>query len=160
MTQRTRGQEVSFIRRQDIALLLLRVITGLVFVAHGAQKLFGAFGGGGLDAVARAMAGLGLSPGMFFAVLAGIAEFGGGLLLFVGLLTPLAGLAITGVMVVAIAVATGQAGLISTSGVGYEYNLVLIAVALALVIAGPGRLSIDYRLGLDRIVDRIRLFRR
>lgn len=144
-------------RRSDVALLLLRAMIGVVFIAHGAQKLFGAFGGGGLDAAAKAMAGYGLKPGMFFAVLAGISEFGGGLLLLVGLLTPLAGLIITGVMVVAIAVSTGQKGFIVIGGLGYEYNLVLIAIALALVIAGPGRLSLDRQLGLEQAVaDRVR----
>lgn len=143
--------------RSDVALLLLRAMIGVVFIAHGAQKLFGAFGGGGLDAAAKAMAGYGLEPGMFFAVLAGTAEFGGGLLLIVGLLTPLAGLIITGLMVVAIAVSTGQKGFIVIGGLGYEYNLVLIAIALALVIAGPGRLSLDHQLGLEQAVaDRVR----
>ncbi len=144
--------------RSDVALLLLRAMIGVVFIAHGAQKLFGAFGGRGLDAVANGMAGYGLKPGMFFAVLAGISEFGGGLLLLVGLLTPLAGLIITGVMVVAIAVSSGQKGFIALGGLGYEYNLVLIAIALALFIAGPGRLSLDRQLGLDRTL--VDLFRR
>lgn len=137
-------------RRLDIALLLLRAMIGVVFITHGSQKLFGAFGGGGLDAAANAMAGFGLKPGRFFAVLAGISEFSGGLLLLVGLLTPLAGLIITGVMIVAIAVSTGERGFIVLGGLGYEYNLVLIAIALALVLAGPGRLSIDSQLGLDQ----------
>ncbi|MGH3815461.1 MAG: DoxX family protein [Pseudonocardiaceae bacterium] len=145
-------------RRPDVAFLLLRIMIGVVFIAHGGQKLFGTFGGRGLDATANIMAGNGLKPGMFFAVLGGISEFGGGLLLLVGLLTPLAGLVITGVMVVAIAVSSGQRGFIALGGdLGYEYNLVLIAIALALVIAGPGQLSLDRQLGLDRIlVDRFR----
>lgn len=135
--------------RRDIALLLLRVVVGVVFVAHGTQKVFGVFGGQ-LDAVADAMAGYGLEPGMFFAILGGALEIGGGLLLLVGLLTPLAGLILAGVMAMAIALVTGSNGFITVGGVGYEYNLVLIAVALALAIAGPGRLSLDHRLGLDR----------
>ncbi len=152
VTQRDDKRVGLLSRRSDVVLLLLRAVIGVVFVAHGAQKLFGAFGGRGLDAVANVMAGYGLKPGMFFAVLCGIAEFGGGLLLLAGLLTPLAGLVIIGVMVVAIVVSTGQDGFIVPGGVGYEYNLVLIAVALALVIAGPGRWSLDHRLGLDRFV--------
>lgn len=139
-------------RRSDIALLVLRVMIGVVFIAHGAQKLFGAFGGSGLDKTAGAMTGFGLEPGMLFAVLAGTTEFGGGLLLLVGLLTPLAGLAVSGVMVVAIAVSSGANGFISMSGMGYEYNLVLIAIAVALVIAGPGRLSLDHLFGRGRMV--------
>jgi putative oxidoreductase len=155
---RGEGKRVGLLfRRSDVALLLLRAMIGVVFIAHGAQKLFGVFGGGGLDATAKAMAGYGLEPGMFFAVLAGISEFGGGLLLIVGLLTPLAGLIITGLMVVAIAVSTGQKGFIVIGGLGYEYNLVLIAIALALVIAGPGWLSLDHQLGLEQAVaDRFR----
>ena len=158
MTQGENKRVGVLFRRLDVALLLLRVMIGVVFIAHGAQKLFGVFGGRGLGATAGIMAGNGLKPGMFFAVLAGISEFGGGLLLFVGLLTPLAGLAITGVMVVAIAVSSGERGFIAIGGnQGYEYNLVLIAIALALVVAGPGRLSLDRQLGLDQIlVDRFR----
>ncbi len=149
-----------FSYRSDVASLLLRAVMGVVFIAHGAQKLFGAFGGGGLDAAANAMAGYGLRPGMFFAVLGGIAEFGGGILLLVGLLTPLAGLIIAGDMVVAIGVSSGQNGFIARGGLGYEYNLVLITIALALVIAGPGRLSLDRQLGLHQIiVDRVRRLR-
>lgn len=151
MTRERDSQVGLLFRRSDFVLLLLRATIGVVFVAHGAQKLFGAFGGR-LDGVADAMAGYGLEPGMFFAVLSGVAEFGGGLLLLVGLLTPLAGLAIIGVMVVAITVSTGQDGFLVPGGVGYEYNLVLIAIALALVAAGPGRLSLDHQLGLDRAV--------
>lgn len=141
-------------RRSDIALLLLRVVVGVVFIAHGAQKLFGAFDGPGIDAVAGSMAGLGMEPGMLFAVLAGVTEFGGGLLLLAGLLTPLAGVAVSGVMVVAIATVTGQNGFIAMGG--YEYNLVLIAAALALAIAGPGRFSLDHQLGLGRAAGRLR----
>jgi putative oxidoreductase len=148
-------------RRFDIASLLLRSMVGVVFIDHGAQKLFGAFGGDGLDAAANAMAGFGLKPGMFFAVLAGISELSGGLLLLVGLLTPVAGLIITGLMIVAIAVSTGQNGFIAVGRLGYEYNLVLITMALALIIAGPGRLSLDHQLGLDQAVaDRARRLRR
>ena len=147
-------------RGSDVASLLLRVMIGVVFIAHGTQKLFGAFGGG-LDATADAMAGYGLRPGMFFAVLGGISEFTGGLLLLVGLLTPLAGLIITGVMVVAIAVSSGHNGFIALGRLGYEYNLVLIAIALALAIAGPGQLSLDRQLGVDQaLANRVPKLRR
>jgi len=159
MIQERDRQVGSLFRRSDVVLLLLRATIGVVFVAHGAQKLFGAFGGQ-LDGVATAMGGYGLKPGMFFAVLGGISEFAGGLLLLVGLLTPLAGMVIVGVMVMAIAVSTGQDGFIVLGGVGYEYNLVLIAIALALIIAGPGRLSLDHQFGLDRAVaERVRRLR-
>ncbi len=157
IAQREDKRTGSFFRRYDVASLLLRAMIGVVFIAHGSQKLFGAFGGGGLDATANAMAGNGLRPGVFFAILGGISEFGGGLLLLVGLLTPLAGLVITGVMIVAIAVSSGQNGFIAPDSLGYEYNLVLIAIALTLVIAGPGRLSLDHQFGLSQAVaDRVR----
>jgi len=133
----------------DISALVLRVMLGAIFVAHGGQKLFGMFGGD-LDGVAAGMASSGLRPGMFFAVLAGVLELAAGLLLLIGLLTPLAGLIITGVMIVAIARVTGQGGFVMARGVGYEYNLILIAAAVALAISGPGRLSLDHKLGLDR----------
>ncbi len=148
------------VRKSDVASLLLRAMIGVVFIAHGAQKLFGAFGGGGLDATANAMAGYGLKPGMLFAVLSGISEFGGGLLLLVGLLTPVAGLIITCNMLVATAVSSGHNGFITPGRLGYEYNLVLIAIALALTIAGPGRLSLDHQLSLNQaIADRVRRLR-
>jgi len=135
--------------RFDIAALLLRAAIAAIFITHGAQKLFGVFGGGGLDATAQGMAGNGLKPGMFFAVLAGVTELGGGLLLLVGLLTPLAGLALAAVMVMAIITVTWPLGFVGARGAGYEYNLLLTVVALALAVAGPGRLSLDHRLGLD-----------
>jgi len=152
MTQGTRGY--------DVASLLLRVVVGAIFIAHGAQKLFGMLGGGGLGGTATGMAGNGLKPGMFFAVLAGVLELGGGLLLLAGLLTPLAGLALAGMMVMAIITVTGKGGFVVPGGVGYEYNLVLLAASLSLAIAGAGRLSLDHRLGLDRAAGaRIRRFR-
>lgn len=156
ITQGESMQVTSLSDRSDVALLLLRATVGVVFVAHGAQKLFGAFGGPGLDGIAGAMAGYGLRPGMFFAVLSGVVEFGGGLLLLVGLLTPLVALLLSGVMVMAIAMVTGAQGFIVLGGVGYEYNLVLIAAAVALVLTGPGRLSLDHQLGLVNRVGRRR----
>jgi putative oxidoreductase len=82
-----------------------------------------------------------------FALISGIAEFGGGLLMLTGLLTPVAALAIVGMMIGAIALVTGGKGFFIQNE-GYEYNLVLIAAAVAVAIAGPGRLSLDYGLGL------------
>lgn len=141
-------------KRRDAALLLLRIAIGLLFLVHGSQKLFGMFGGDGLEGTARGLElGLGFHPGMFFAVLSGLTEFGGGLFLLFGLLTPLAGLAIVGQMIVAIITVTGPRGFFDTNG-GYEFNLTLIAIALVLIIAGPGRLSLDHRLGWD-IVGRL-----
>ena len=128
----------------DLALLGLRLALAAVFVFHGYLAMFG---GGGLDAEADYMASLGLHPGMIFAVMTGVAELGGGLLVGLGLLTRLGAIAIASVMVVAIVVATGPNGF-DISADGYEYNVVLISVAVALVLIGPGRLSVDYRAGL------------
>jgi putative oxidoreductase len=142
----------SLFHRFDIASLVLRAMIGVVFIAHGAQKLFGAFNGGGLHETANAMAEYGLRPGMFFAVLGGIIEFGGGLLLLVGLLTPVAGVIIICNMIVAIAVSSGRNGFVVPGRLGYEYNLVLIAIAFALTIIGGGRLSLDHGLGVDETI--------
>ena len=84
----------------DIALLVLRLVIGGLLAAHGAQKLFGWFGGFGLRATGGYLADLGFRPGVLFATLAGLAEAAGGLLLVLGLLTPLAGALLMGVLVV------------------------------------------------------------
>jgi putative oxidoreductase len=130
----------------DAGMLLLRLVVGLTMAAHGAQKLFGSFGGPGLAGTAHFLEQMGFRPGELHALLSGGAEFGGGLLLALGLLTPLGAAAVTGSMLAAIATVTWQNGFISAKG-GYEYNLVLIASALAVAFAGPGRLSVDEALG-------------
>jgi putative oxidoreductase len=128
-------------------MLLLRLVVGLTMAAHGAQKLFGWFGGPGFAGTAHVLEQMGFRPGELHALLSGGAEFGGGLLLALGLLTPLGAAAVTGSMLAAIATVTWQNGFISAKG-GYEYNLVLIASALAVAFAGPGRFSLDRALGL------------
>ena len=133
--------------RRDLALLLIRLVFGIVFIGHGSQKLFGAFGGAGLAGMAESLAKSGLQPGMLFALTGGIAEFGGGVLMLLGLLTPVAALATIGIMIAAIVMVTGGHGFFIQNE-GYEYNLVLIGLAVALAITGPGRLSLDYRIGL------------
>ena len=130
----------------DAGILLLRLVVGLTMAVHGAQKLFGWFGGPGFAAMAHVFDQIGFRPGELHAMLSGGAELGGGLLLALGLLTPLGAAAVTGTMVVAIATVTGQNGFISEKG-GYEYNLVLIASALAVAFVGPGRFSLDAVLG-------------
>ena len=123
------------------ATLPLRIAMGLIFMAHGGQKLFGWFGGYGLSATAGFFAQqLGMTPGMLWAVLAGCGEFFGGLLLFLGFLTRLGGLNIAIVMLVAIFKAHWPAFF---APAGIEYPLVNLAAALALLMAGGGKLSID-----------------
>src|SRR5918911_3404856 len=110
----------------NIAMLVLRLVVGLLFIGHGTQKLFGWFGGHGRAGTAQMFDSLGLQPGARIAVLAGAAEAAAGVLLVLGLVTPFAAAAITAVMVTAIATVHGAKGLWTTNG-GYEYNLVLMA---------------------------------
>lgn len=132
----------------EFGLLLLRLIVGGTMAAHGAQKLFGSFGGYGLEGTGGWLESLGFKPGKTHATVTGVAEFGGGLLLAFGFLTPFAAAAIVGVMIVAIATVHWDKGFFNTEG-GFEFNLVLIATALCLAYAGPGSASLDGALGLD-----------
>jgi putative oxidoreductase len=132
-----------------IGRLLLRASVGGFFVGHGTQKLFGWFGGSGLQATADGFEHLGIRPGKANAILAGTAEAGGGALLAAGLATPLAASALTATMITAIETVHAKNGPWVTKG-GYEYNVVLIAAVLAIVEVGPGALSLDGRLGRER----------
>jgi putative oxidoreductase len=127
-------------------ILLLRVVLGLTVASHGAQKLFGAFGGGGLRGTGGAFGSLGYRAPVLLALAAGLAELGGGLLVAFGLLTPLAALAIAVVMLNAIAVVHWRNGFFNMNG-GYEYNLLIWAGAVALAATGPGRFSLDSWIG-------------
>jgi putative oxidoreductase len=129
-------------------ILLLRLVLGLTLAAHGAPKLFGAFGGGGLRGTAAFFAGLGLRAPLLLAFTAGLAELGGGLLLALGLLTPVAALAVVVVMLNAIVSVHWRNGFWNTKG-GYEYNALICAVAVSLAAAGAGRFSIDALIGWE-----------
>ncbi len=120
----------------------LRVGAGLIFTAHGAQKLFGWFAGYGLQATGEWMTSIGLTPGVAMAALAGGAEFFGGLLLLVGFLTRLAALALTITMVVAIFSVHWSNGLFLSNN-GYEFGLALLAISIALLLRGAGSASLD-----------------
>jgi len=126
----------------NIGLLIIRLVVGLLFVGHGAQKLFGWFGGYGLKGTGGWFESIGMKPGVTMALIAGLAEFFGGLMFALGLLTPLAGILIAGTMAMAIVKVHAQNGLWSTSN-GYEYNLTLIAVALGIALIGPGQYALD-----------------
>jgi putative oxidoreductase len=130
------------------ALLLLRLVVGLSFVAHGAQKLFGWFGGGGPSGTAEGFASMGFKAPLPMAIMAGLGEFGGGLLLATGTVTPLATFAICSVMIVAIVTVHLPNGYWVYKG-GYELNLAYVAVAIAVAYAGPGAWSIDHAIGWD-----------
>jgi putative oxidoreductase len=127
-----------------LGALALRGTIGTFMVGHGAQKLFGSFGGHGLEGTAGFFESLGLRPGKRSAIAAGVAEAGGGTLLLLGALTPLATTAISSTMVTAIRKVHAQNGPWSTNG-GYEYNATLIAALTALAYYGPGEPSVDER---------------
>lgn len=131
----------------DLALLVIRAWLGFTFFLHGSQKLFGWFGGGGILGTARYFEGVGIRPGRFWAVLAGLGELGGGVLIGFGFLTPLGALAIIITMVVAVSAVAGRRGFWVQNG-GYEYNLLIIAVALMLILTGPGAYALDHRFGV------------
>ena len=128
-------------------LLLLRVVCGLTISAHGAQKLFGWFGGHGVRGTAGFFENLGFRPPVILAVLAGLGE-AGGVLFAVGFLTPLAALGITIVMFNAIAVVHWSKGFFNGNG-GFEFPLSLATIAVAVAATGPGRFSIDRATGWD-----------
>ena len=131
----------------DLGLLIVRLVVGITLAAHGSQKLFGWFGGGGIAGTAPFFEQLGFRPSRLHAALAGITETAGGLLLAAGLFTPLAAAALIGTMVVAVgSVHWGKGFFLSTGGL--EYNLVLGASALGIAFTGPGALSLDTALGI------------
>src|SRR5712691_1505816 len=130
-----------------LGLLILRLVVGLTLAAHGAQKLFGWWGGAGMNGWTKAVEKLRIRPAQPWAWVAALSEFGGGLLLALGLLSPLGSLAITGAMLVAIATVHLSRGFWTTKG-GFEFNLSLIAAAVALALAGPGAYSLDSAFGI------------
>jgi putative oxidoreductase len=132
-----------------LGLTALRAAIGAVFFAHGAQKLFGWFGGPGLDGAAKGFDAIGLRPGRRNALIAGASEVAGSALLATGFLTPLAAAAMIGVQNEAIRTVHWEKGFFVTEG-GYEFNLTLIAAALALADTGPGPWSLDRALGTER----------
>jgi len=122
--------------------LALRLAAGVIFVAHGAQKLFGWFGGHGLAGTGQWLDAIGISPGVLMALLAGSAEFFGGLALIAGLLVRPAAAALAFAMLVAIfGVHVGHGLFVGNNG--YEYALALFAMAASLVVTGAGKASVD-----------------
>lgn len=131
-----------FKTNNDWSMLVLRVPVGIILAAHGAQKLFAWFGGYGLEGTGQWLASIGLGPGYLMALLAGSAEFFGGIALVLGLLTRPAAALSAFTMLVAMVVVHLPNGLFMSNN-GYEYTLVLIAASLSLLFQGGGRLSID-----------------
>ncbi|MET7646979.1 DoxX family membrane protein [Streptomyces sp. NPDC005426] len=128
------------LRAYDAGLLLLRLVLGAVMAAHGAQKLFGWFGGGGVKGTGQFFEMSGYPAGESMAVIAGLSEVLGGLGLALGLLTPLAGAAVVGTLINAVAVKWGG-GFFAPAGV--EFELLLAAAAAGLALTGPGRIAVD-----------------
>jgi putative oxidoreductase len=128
-------------------LLVLRVVVGLTVAAHGAQKLFGWFGGPGIGGFGRMLAQLGIRPERPWAVIAALAEFVGGLLVACGLMTPLAALAVSGSMLVAILTVHAGKGFWNMNG-GIEFPLIILAAMVAIALTGPGVLSLDHLLSV------------
>ncbi len=135
------GPSPPAVRPADLGLLILRLPVGLLMAGHGSQKLFGLFGGHGLQGTGRWFAALGYRPGTVFAGVAGASEFLGGLGLALGFLTPLAAAALIGVVINAMIVDSAH-GLWASEG-GLEYPMVIAVVALAVTTLGPGALSLD-----------------
>jgi putative oxidoreductase len=129
----------------EIGLVLLRLVTGLILAAHGAQKLFGWFGGPGLDVTGQFFEKIGFLPGRRHELMAGLAQTGGGLLLALGLFTPIGAALICSVMFVAVTV-HAKNGFFAQNG-GYEYPVVLGVAALSVAFTGPGSLSLDALFG-------------
>ena len=127
-------------------LLILRAVVGTVLICHGTQKLFGWFSGHGLRNTAAFFEVLGYRPALLFAVIAGLSEAGAGVMLALGLLTPLAGAAVIGVMLNA-AFSLSERGPWVING-GWEYTVVLATAGASLALTGPGQVSIDHALGL------------
>lgn len=129
----------------SLAALILRVGLGLALIPHGAQKLFGWFGGYGLEGTGQWMASIGLQPGLLMAALAGAAEFFGGLALLLGVLTrPAAALTAFTMLVAIFSVHIGNGFFMANNG--YEYGFVLLVASLSLLVSGAGRCSLDRRL--------------
>jgi putative oxidoreductase len=124
------------------ASLPLRLVAGLIFTAHGAQKLFAWFGGYGLDATGQWMESIGLAPGYALAVMAGSAEFIGGIFLVVGLLIRPTSAVLAITMLVAIFSVHINNGLFMSNN-GYEFSLALLAISVSLLLSGAGKLSLD-----------------
>jgi len=130
------------------ALLLLRLVVGLLMAAHGSQKLFGWFGGYGLNGTGGFLESLGFRPGRLFAFAAGFSELAGGLLIALGFLGPIGSALVIATMVVATVTVHWKNGLFASSN-GIELTLLYAVVAAAIAVAGPGRFSVDALLGLQ-----------
>ena len=135
----------------DLGLFVIRIVFGLIFAAHGAQKLFGWFGGYGLAGTGGFLEQLGFRPGKMYATAAALSEFIGGLLFALGFLGAVGPALMVSVMIVAIVtVHRKNPFFVATNGI--EHPLMYIAVAIGIALTGPGRYSLDYALGDYRLL--------
>ena len=134
----------------DTALILARFVFGPLIAAHGAQKLFGWLGGYGIAGTGGFFESLGFRPGRLFATAAGLSECAGGLLVTLGLLGPIGPALVLSVMIVAAISVHWRNGLFAMSN-GIELPLLYAAGAVALALTGPGRYSLDARLGIASV---------
>src|SRR2546425_5726619 len=132
----------------SLGLLILRLVVGLTIAAHGAQKLFGWFGGPGLTKMTQVLQTQGFKPGWLWNAFVILGEFGGGISLALGFLTPLGAAGIFGAMFMATFKSHWKNGFIVSKG-GYEYTLVLMTVSIAIGLTGPGSYSLDALLGIS-----------
>jgi putative oxidoreductase len=130
-----------------LGLLILRLAVGLIVAAHGAQKLFGWWGGSGMTGWTAAMTRMRIRPAVPWAWMSALAELVGGLMVAIGFLNPVGSFALAGSMLVAIALVHWPKGFWTTKG-GYEFNLLIVAAAATVAIAGPGPYSLDSALGV------------
>jgi len=133
---------ILFDGNDEVTDVPIRLAFGTIFVAHGAQKLFGWWGGYGLEATGQWMASIGLQPGFSMAMLAGGIEFFGGIAIIVGLLTRPIALVSSLLMLVALILVHWPNGFFISAN-GYEFALALLAMSVSLSISGSGRLSLD-----------------
>lgn len=147
MLAEERGKRGGYRTVTDLALLVLRTVMGSLMLGHGAQKLFGWWGGYGLEGTSGWLESMGLRPGRPWAILAGGSEFGGGVLSLLGLLNPLGPLGVIGAMTMATRKAHWGKPIWVTEG-GPELPVTNISIATALMLAGPGKYSLDRALGI------------
>lgn len=126
----------------SLGLLVIRLVIGLTFAAHGSQKIFSWFGGYGIEGTAGFFESIGIKPGKPMAMLAGAGEFLSGLFFALGLLTPLAAIVMIVTMIVAIVTVAGKNGYWATAG-GSEYNWAIIVIAAGVALTGPGAYALD-----------------
>jgi putative oxidoreductase len=145
----SRKKEISFM---DTGIFIIRVLFGLAMAGHGAQKLFGWFGGYGIKGTGGFLESMGFRPGVVFAAAAGLSEMGGGVLMTIGLLTPLGAAAVLSAMLVAMISVHWKNGFFA-AGNGIELPFLYAVVALGVALTGGGAFSLDRLLGLNFLAE-------